>query len=176
MSDIRSIRSELHRSLHGPAWHGPALLEVLEDVTGAEAAERPLAGAHSIAELVLHCLAWTEEVGRRLGGAGAVLPARGDWPEASPLDDERWTALRGELRTAGERLDRVLESMPPERLRERVAGPPSDPPLGSGIRFDVMLHGLAQHNAYHGGQIALLKRALRAGGPGIRPAVPAAPV
>jgi len=38
---------------------------------------------------------------------------------------------------------------------------PTDPPLGSGVPFEVMLHGLAQHNAYHAGQIALLRRALR---------------
>ena len=29
---------------------------------------------------------------------------------------------------------------------------------GAGVGKDVLLHGLAQHHAYHGGQIALLKK------------------
>ena len=33
MADLKLIRSELRRSLHGPAWHGPALLEVLAGLT-----------------------------------------------------------------------------------------------------------------------------------------------
>lgn len=76
MNPIDEIRTELRCSVHGPAWHGPALLESLADVEPDEARARPLAPAHSIAELLL---------------------------------------------------------------------------------------GLAQHNAYHGGQIVLLKRAVRSG-------------
>lgn len=163
MAMIELIRDEIRRSFGGPAWHGPALLETLADVTAAEALRRPVQGAHSAAELLLHCLAWTEEVTRRLGGADAALPVRGDWPSAEELDDGAWDALREELAGAADELDRTLTAFPAERLREKVGGPVQDPPLGSGIRFDVMLHGLAQHNAYHGGQVALLKRALRSG-------------
>lgn len=160
MADLELIRSELRRSFRGPAWHGPALLEVLADLSPAEALQHPISGAHSAAELLLHALAWTEEVTRRLQGAEAALPERGDWPAAPELDDATWHSLRQTLESAAQDLDQTLASFPAERLQERVAGPVQDPPLGSGVRFDVMLHGLAQHNAYHG-QIALLKRALR---------------
>jgi uncharacterized damage-inducible protein DinB len=160
MIAIASIRDELRRSVHGPAWHGPALLELLDGVTASDAGHRPVAGAHTIAELVLHAVAWTEEVERRLGGAEAALPARGDWPEVPVLDAEGWASLREELRVAAGRLDETLAKLAPERLRDRVGGPAHDPPLGSGVRLDAMLRGLVQHNAYHGGQVALLKRAL----------------
>ncbi|HEV2147748.1 MAG TPA: DinB family protein [Longimicrobiaceae bacterium] len=160
MDLIRQLRSELRRSLHGPAWHGPALLEVLADVTPAEACAHPVPGAHSIAELALHALAWIEEVTRRLQGAVAALPERGDWPLPPPdLQDPGWRSIHEELSRGAERLERTVGGFPPERLLEQVAG--SDAQLGGGIRHVVMLHGLAQHNAYHGGQIALLKRALR---------------
>lgn len=171
---VELIRDEIRRSYRGPAWHGPALLETLAGTTAAEALRHPVEGAHSAAELLLHCLAWTEEVTRRLGGADAALPERGDWPPVPELDDGAWAALREELAGAADSLDRALADLPAERLRERVGGPEHDPPLGSGIRFDVMLHGLAQHNAYHGGQVALLTRALRAGtGSGAQLAGPA---
>lgn len=161
MADLELIRSELRRSFRGTAWHGPALLQALGNLSAAEALQHPVPGAHSAAELLLHALAWTEEVTRRLQGADAALPERGDWPAVPQLDEDAWHSLRQELETAARDLDQALASFPPERLRERVGGSVQDPPLGSGVRFDMMLHGLAQHNAYHGGQVALLERALR---------------
>ena len=46
------------------------------------------------------------------------------------------------------------------RLDER-AGSPEELSAGGGVTYRVMLHGLAQHDAYHTGQIALLKRIYR---------------
>jgi uncharacterized damage-inducible protein DinB len=160
MDAIAQIRDDLRRSVHGPAWHGPALLELLAGVSPDEAGERPVADGHTIAELVLHAVAWIEEVDRRLRGAEAALPARGDWPAVAALDAEGWASLREELRIAAGRLDETLAGLAPERLHDRVGGPAHDPPLGSGVRLDAMLRGLAHHNAYHGGQVAVLKRAL----------------
>jgi len=156
---VDSLRDELRRSLHGPAWHGPALLEVLCDLSPREAQARPLPGAHSIAELAFHALAWVEEVTRRLDGSAPSLPARGDWPSddaALPVVE----AIRL-LRQAGDTLDASLISFPPAQLTAVVGGPGRDAPTGSGVSYADMLHGLAQHNAYHGGQIAMLKKALR---------------
>jgi len=155
---LDALRDELRRSLHGPAWHGPALLEALCDVSPREAQARPLAGAHTIAELAFHALAWMEEVTRRLDGSAPALPARGDWPSddaALPLVE----AVRL-LRQAGDTLDATLATFPAARLPETV-GTGHDAPVGSGVSYAVMLHGLAQHNAYHGGQVSLLKKALR---------------
>jgi uncharacterized damage-inducible protein DinB len=156
---LDSLRDELRRSLHGPAWHGPALLEALHDVSPREAQARPLAGAHSIAELAFHALAWVEEVTRRLGGAAPALPARGDWPSGdTSLPVVESIRL---LRQAGDTLDASLSTFPSAQLAALVGGPERDAPTGSGVSYAAMLHGLAQHNAYHGGQIAMLKKALR---------------
>lgn len=161
MDLIRLHRSELRRSLHGPAWHGPALLEALVDVTPEEAQARPLPGVHSIGELATHSLAWIEEVTRRLRDGIATLPERGDWPDAVAFSHETWSNLLDLVRHTGEVLDQAVAEFAEERLLETVGGPEHDPSLGSGVSYAVMLHGLAQHNAYHGGQISLLKHALR---------------
>ena len=156
---LAALRDELRRSLHGPAWHGPALLEVLCDVSPREAQERPLTGAHSIAELAFHALAWMEEVTRRLGGVEPALPARGDWPSAdTALPTVESVRL---LRVAGEALDESLATFPAARLTALVGGAERDAAAGTGVTYADMLHGLAQHNAYHGGQIAILKKAVR---------------
>ena len=161
MDAIELLRDELHRSLHGPAWHGPALLEALDDVSPAEALDRPLPGAHTIAELALHALAWIEEVTRRVAGADDAEPARGDWPPVPELDSPLWTGIKGDLAGAGAMLDSLLSTLPPARLDERPKRAGQDAPAPDAIRYAAVLHGLSQHNAYHGGQISMLKRSLR---------------
>jgi hypothetical protein len=60
MKETERIRDQLHRAFAGDAWHGPSVLEILENVTASQAATRPIAGAHSIWELVLHIKAWND--------------------------------------------------------------------------------------------------------------------
>jgi hypothetical protein len=48
-------------------------------------------------------------------------------------------------------LVKTVAALPESRLRERVPGKRYD--------FYFMLHGVAQHELYHAGQIAILKKA-----------------
>ncbi len=150
-----TLAEDIARSVAGDPWHGAGLQTLLADVGDAEAAAHPIAGAHSIAELVLHVAAWMDEVARRLDGARPAEPAAGDWP---PL--VAWPEARARLAAAHARLQRALADFPESRLAERLGGE-RDAPLGSGVSFAVMLAGVAAHNACHGGQVALLRRALR---------------
>jgi hypothetical protein len=62
------IADQLKRAFEGDAWHGPAVLEVLQGVTARAAASKPIPGAHSIWELVLHIAAWDGVIRRRMEG------------------------------------------------------------------------------------------------------------
>lgn len=160
MDSIRFIRDELQRAVHGPAWHGPCLLDAISGVDAAGAKARPVAGAHSIAEVAFHALAWLEEVSRRLDGSAPAEPERGDWPPAAELSDAGWSDVRKAITDVAAALDVKLSKLAPERLDAKVGYGDYDAPVGSGVTFAAMLHGVAQHTAYHGGQISLLKRAL----------------
>ena len=59
-------------------------------------------------------------------------------------------------------LDHALQPWPEARLADLVGSMAPELPLGTGTSFYVLLHGVAQHDAYHAGQIALLKKALAA--------------
>lgn len=136
----------LERSFRGGAWHGPALAEALDGVDAAAAQRRPLAGAHSIAEIVFHVAFWLDGVRRRLVG----VPADGDdWPAAGATPD--WEELRAALERAHRALHAAVAGLDDARLDDAVEG--SDPTVRG------MLVGLLQHNAYHAGQIALLAKA-----------------
>ncbi|TMQ71035.1 MAG: DinB family protein [Candidatus Eisenbacteria bacterium] len=149
MGEIRRIQEQLERSFNGESWHGPAVLEVLADVSPDQAAARPIAAAHGIGEITLHMATWKSVVARRVrGDVVDKVPDDMDWPrfEGGPA----WSAALQRLRTAHQELIEALGS-----LREEQLDQPPYP--GASTRY-VQLHGAIQHDLYHAGQIAVLKK------------------
>ena len=144
----------------GPAWHGASLAENLHGITPQEAAARPIPGAHSIWEIVLHVAGWAGEVRRRLEGGEPDMPVEGDWPAVGDTGARAWADARDRLRESHERLAEAIRTFPETRWSDRVGGE-RDGPLGTGTTHAAMVSGLLQHSGYHGGQIGLLRRALR---------------
>jgi uncharacterized damage-inducible protein DinB len=157
MHEPGRLADQIERSWNGDAWHGPALGELTQGLSAAQAHRHHLAEAHSIWELVLHCTAWVREVSRRLGGTEPSLPIEGDWPEVGAQSEAAWEAAREALKEAIRGLVRAVREMDPALL-DRTVGDGRDAPLGTGTTFYVMLHGVVQHNLYHAGQVALLRK------------------
>lgn len=158
------LLDELRRAWDGQPWHGSPVAEILAGIPAAQAATRPLPAAHTIWEIVLHLTAWTREVEHRLRGGTPGMPADGDWPRPEEAGGERaWQRACGDLGAAHRELLAAVEGFPAERLGELVGGTDYVAELGTGITHAAMLHGLAQHHAYHGGQIALLRKQPAAG-------------
>jgi hypothetical protein len=160
MNDITRLQDQLRRALEGHAWHGPAVLELLEGVTAAQANAHPIANAHSIWELVLHLGAAYVLVLRRLHDDATPLAPEEDWPPLPPPTEEQWHRSIEQLRTLNVEIRRAIAAFPPSRLDEPLV---PDPPYTAYAQFI----GITQHDLYHAGQIALLKRALAARGNGV---------
>jgi uncharacterized damage-inducible protein DinB len=129
----RFLSDQVRLAHRGPAWHGSSIAENLEGLDAAQAAARPVREAHSIWEIVLHMTGWTEEVERRLGGGAPSVH---------------------------EALAAAIERFPEDRW-DTTVGDSLDQPLGTGVTYAAMVAGLVQHDAYHGGQVGLLRKALR---------------
>ena len=154
------IVDQLRRMHEGDAWHGPSLREALEGVTAAMAVARPISAGHTIYELTHHLAAWANEVTRRLDGRSPRMPDEGDFPPAvEALSDAEWEAAQARLDTAHTVLVEAILAFDPGRLHEVVTAK-RDTPIGVGVTYYAMLHGVVQHDAYHAGQIALLRKAL----------------
>ena len=151
--EIERLEDQLRRAFEGEAWHGPAVLEVLAGVTADEAAARPVAGGHSIWEMVLHLAATYRLVLRRLGGDGAQLSPEEDWPPLPAATPENWRDAVDSLHRLNQDLRRALRAVAPDRLDAPLV---ADPPYTAYTQFI----GITQHDLYHAGQIAMLKRAL----------------
>jgi uncharacterized damage-inducible protein DinB len=157
-SEISRIVDELQREHEGDPWHGSPLKAILQGIDAQRAAARPLADAHSIWELVLHVTSWKNETARRIRGAVACMPIEGDWPETGSATEDRWQQAIARLEAAHKDLIAAVKAFPDDKLYEPTNDTRSAP-LGTGVSHYVLLHGIVQHDVYHAGQIALLKKA-----------------
>jgi uncharacterized damage-inducible protein DinB len=160
MTEVARLVDQLDRAFDGDPWFGSSIVSVLDRVTAEQAEAHPVPGAHSIWELVLHMTGWKREVLARFRGATAGEPSDGDWPSPNTSDPLGWSNAVGELRRTHQELTAALHGATDDQLDAPVRDA-RDRPLGTGMTQWQTLQGILQHDIYHLGQIALLKRALR---------------
>jgi uncharacterized damage-inducible protein DinB len=154
MSELARIQDQLQRSFDGEAWAGPSVTALLADVSATQAAANPRPGIHSIWELVHHLITWQRIAVRRLAGETIVdVPEAVNWPPVADASEAAWRRTRDELASAHRQLSEAIGRLAEARLSETVPG--------TRHSIYVELHGLVQHNSYHTGQIALVKKLLR---------------
>ena len=151
-TELERLEEQLRLSFEGGAWHGPSVLEALDGVSADLASAHPIAGAHSIWELVLHLTGTYRLVLRRLEGDARPLRADEDWPGLPSPTETNWRAAVEELGRVNAQLRRVVSSFRDDRLDEPIV---EQPPYSAYVQFI----GTTQHDLYHAGQIVLLKRA-----------------
>ncbi len=149
MPETQRIQDQLRRALEGEAWHGPSLLELLAGVT-ADRAARPLPAAHSIWEIVLHVTAWVQAVHQRVNGKPIELSPEQDWPPVGQTTAANWNTALQALKDAHAQLQQAISELDDSRLHAKAPG--------KDYSIYFMLHGVIQHDLYHVGQIAILKR------------------
>jgi hypothetical protein len=152
MNESERLARELEKALFGEAWHGPSWREVTSGVSAAQALARPLAAAHTIAEIVAHASTWFEVVHRRLNGETPQVSDAEDWPLADNLAEGDWSQLRDRSLERGRALVETVRGMSPERLQETRPGLKDT--------WFELITGELQHVLYHAGQVGLLKKAL----------------
>ena len=156
-SELSRIAAELQRAYNGDAWHGPCLTKILKDVPHLDAKRKPIAGAHSVWELVHHLTAWNHIVRRRFLGELVKVTPEQDWPPVKDFSSAAWQA---DLAALDESFRAFISA-----LKRTAKGPNSDSVLLKTVRgkrhtMYVMLHGAVQHNLYHAGQMAILRKAI----------------
>jgi uncharacterized damage-inducible protein DinB len=148
MTRVEKLVARLKITYSGEPWHGPALRTLLDDIGEAKSAAHPVGGAHSIAEVLAHITAWNEIVGRRVAGEELEVTEEMNFPDVSKV---KWPDLVKRLDSAHARLVEVVSRLRDDDLSRNVPG--------KGHSISAELHGLIDHNTYHSGQIAILKKA-----------------
>jgi uncharacterized damage-inducible protein DinB len=153
VSGIELLARQVAAGYREGGWPGVSVRELLRDLSAAEAAAHPIPGAHSAWEIALHLTCWHRAVRRRLAGDATEVTSEQDWPEPARATARNWRSAVAALDRAHAALVRAVRVLPPEKLAERV------PRRQFTVQF--MLHGVPQHDLYHGGQVMMLKKALR---------------
>jgi uncharacterized damage-inducible protein DinB len=151
MSRVTNLANLIERTVSGPMWHGPALIDLLDGVPHERAAAHPIAGAHSIWEIVRHATAWADIAKRRMQGENVDPTAAEDWPPLTDQDGAAWPRDVERLASSYLALAAATRALDDRQL--------DAPAAGQEYSVAVMLHGVVEHGTYHGGQIALLKKA-----------------
>ena len=156
MTEIERICDQFRRAFDGHAWHGPSVLSLLQGISASQAAARPIPSAHSIWQLVNHIAAWERACLRRLNGDPAQLSDEEDWAPINDTSESAWEKTKQDLVATHEDLLKKIATLDDSQLDNRIIESP-DVPYST---IYVTLHGGVQHDLYHAGQIAVLKKAL----------------
>jgi uncharacterized damage-inducible protein DinB len=153
MSELDRILDQMDRGWEGDAWHGPSVKRVLESITAELAVRHPIRSAHSIWEIVNHVASWNRIVRHRLIGDPIEPTPEVDWPPVWDKSEVAWKRTLENMDESRKLLRKTVEGLKDDQLNVQLPG--------EGYTNYVMLHGLVQHDLYHAGQIALLKKAVR---------------
>ncbi len=152
MNPIDRLADHLRAVHRDGAWTDVPVRGTFRGLSADQAASRPIAGAHTAWELLLHLDAWHRAVARRLGGEEVALSPPEDWPAppAEPTPDD-WQEALDTLDAGLDELERAVRGLPPERLFETLPGTDA-------TAYQTIL-GIGEHDLYHAGQAVLLAKA-----------------
>ena len=153
MSETACLADQIRRAFDGEAWHGDSVMEILADVNAKTAAAKPVPNAHSIWELLLHIAAWDGAAIRRAQGHAVQLSDTENFPSVKDTRDTAWPSDIETVKRKHDELVQTVASFPDSRLEEQVPGKKE-----SYYNFYYLFSGIVQHELYHAGQIALLKK------------------
>lgn len=156
MTELERTARYLRETFTGDAWHGDSIAKTLDGVTAEQAAAKPLANAHSIWELVLHVTFWLDAVTLAMNGTPLVqhsVPGymQMNFPPVKSAEQKAWEEAKARMLAAAEKCAGAIAKFDPAKFHNKVPGRQYD--------FSYALPGIVSHTIYHGGQMALLKKA-----------------
>ena len=150
-NNIKNIIRLLNAGFHGGAWHGPSLLELTKGLKVKTAAFKA-GNIHTIAELIYHITSWRLFVLKKIQGDAVytIDNEKLNFGDIRKVDEFELEALMMELTLSHDELVRALEEKDDLFLQAVVPG--------AEYTFDTLLNGIIQHDVYHSGQIAVIKK------------------
>lgn len=153
--EIQYIIKSFESTLSGQPWFGRAVYEILGEVDEAKANTKPNGTEHSMIELLWHMNTWAEFVVGSLENRSVdemkAIEAN-DWRDIDPKT-HTWKKGLEQLKATHTRIVEILNQKTDDSFLGEIV------PLRK-FNFRFMLNGLVQHNIYHLGQVAYVKKML----------------
>jgi uncharacterized damage-inducible protein DinB len=152
--EIQSIITNLEKINTSQPWYGRAVYEMLDEIDPAIVYKKPNK-QHSLAELLYHMITWADFTLHRIKGDKEKDMAAFeelDWREIDPKI-HTWKKGLTEFKAIHKEIIRLLNEKDDAFLKEMVDY--------RKYNFRFLLNGLIQHNIYHIGQVAYVKKLLQ---------------
>lgn len=146
LNRIVKLFTEMH---HGDCWVGVNFKTALQGLNAEIAGKVNIENSNSIWMLTAHVIYWRTAVVNRLNGTLDAPPFH-DFGLPEEFTDENWKQLLKDFELTYHQLINTIKHFNEKKLHE-----PS--PVKEQTYFDLML-GCLQHDAYHLGQLMLLKK------------------
>lgn len=153
--EIKIIIDQLRDAYEGDPWFGRPVKQILAEVDESIAFEKPY-GQHSMLDLLWHMITWREFTVDRIQHSPQMQLDyfdRNDWRQLDPQDRTLWQQGLERLQETQDQLLKLLETCP-DNLLEQIVRDRS-------YNFRKLLYGIIQHDIYHLGQVAYIKKLLR---------------
>lgn len=152
--EIQSIIRHLENVNNGEPWFGRSVYAILEEVDPSVVYTKPNNAEHSLVELLYHMITWADFTLKRiekdkkndLAAAEAL-----DWREIDPKV-HTWKKGMAEFKSIHKKIAALLNKKDDTFLKEIVDY--------RKYNYRFLLNGMIEHNIYHLGQIAYLKKML----------------
>jgi uncharacterized damage-inducible protein DinB len=152
--EIGYIITTLHAILNGEPWYGRPVMKILQEIDPSIVYKKPSENSHSLIELLYHMNTWAEFTLKRLekveeGDLAAFEKL--DWRAIDP-NEHTWEKGMAQFKVTHDLIIELLETKDDEFLSGEVDY--------REYNFRFLLNGIIQHDIYHIGQIAYLKKLL----------------
>lgn len=155
MKTTESIALQILTVFNEGGWTGVSVRGLFHGLSFLAAAAHPIPGAHCAWEILLHLGCWHDVARRRIAGEAADPAPEEDWPAPAEATEANWRSALEQSDRRHTALVEAIRALDPRMLGERAPG--------QDFTIDAMLHGVPQHDLYHGGQVMMLIKALHAG-------------
>ncbi|MBD0331809.1 MAG: DinB family protein [Chitinophagaceae bacterium] len=155
--EVQNIIFQLNDAYQGTPWFGRAIKVLLSEVDESIAFEKP-GGQHSILELLWHMIIWREFTISRIQpteGKDLNYFEQNDWRDFDHADKSLWQKGLRVLDETQKQLISLIEKQQDDLLGVQVQD--------RTYNFRKLLYGIVQHDIYHTGQIAYIKKLLSTG-------------
>ncbi len=152
--EIQSLISRLENVNSGEPWFGRAVFIILEEADAKKVYIKPNNTEHSLIELLYHMITWADFTLKRIEKdkiKDLATAEELDWRIINPKINT-WKKGLAEFKTLHKKIITLLHKKDDDFLIETVDY--------RKYNFRVLLNGMIEHNIYHLGQIAYLKKML----------------
>ena len=152
-NELKMYAAQLNENFSGEPWFGRNIQVILKEINEDIASQKPN-GQNSMLELLYHMINWRLFTINRLEKSSATVKSfeENDWQVLDHQDKSLWQKGIEQLNDTQQRLLNLINTMKDEDLQSPVHE--------RDYENRTLINGIIQHDIYHLGQIAYIKKML----------------